>query len=142
VLLADAVKARTAKIVTDALRPYEFDREKAVDFGPVTSSSKLGEITLRVDSDGVFQPRLYTAPANGGADVSLALDGKTLPIIARPAPNALQLGSLFLTKGAHKASLTRLGGFEGVSLRNWLKISTSLSQVFTTPTDRWESSEP
>ena len=105
VLMADAVKAGSARIVTDALRPYEFDREKAVDFGHVTSSRKLGEITLRVDSDGVFQPRLYTAPENGCAEISLALDGKTLPIIARPAPNALQLGSLFLTKGEHKASL-------------------------------------
>ena len=32
-----------AKIVTDALRPYEFDRERAVDFGTVAAGQKLAD---------------------------------------------------------------------------------------------------
>jgi hypothetical protein len=105
VLLADAVKAGTAKIVTDALRPYEFDRERAVDFGTVAADQKLGEIKLRADSDSVYFLRLYTAPESGVADLSLASGGKTLPIVMRPQPHVLQLGGLFLPKGEHSVSL-------------------------------------
>jgi hypothetical protein len=105
VLLVDMIKAGTAEIVTDALRPYEFDRERAVDFGNAAAGRNLGEIRLSVNADGVFQPRIYTARETGLADISLESNGKVLPILARPAPNTLQLGSLFLTKGEHKVRL-------------------------------------
>jgi hypothetical protein len=104
-LLADAVKAGTAKIVTDALRPYEFDRERAVDFTTVAAQQKLGEIKLRAESDSVYYLRLYTAPEAGMADLSLSSCGKTLPIVAKPKPHVLQLGGLFLAKGEHSVSL-------------------------------------
>jgi hypothetical protein len=101
VLLADAVQTGTAKIVTDALCPYEFDRERAVDFGTVTVGQQLGQIELAVDSDTVYDVHIYTAPEVGIADLSLQLDGKTLPIVAHPQPNVLQLESIFLNQGEH-----------------------------------------
>jgi len=103
--LADAVKAGTARIVTDALRAYEFDRERAVDFGMVTAIRKLGEIKLAVDSDSVYHPRLHTAPEAGIADLSLESGGKPLFIVAKPGPCVLELGGLFLTKGEHSIGL-------------------------------------
>jgi hypothetical protein len=104
-LVADAVKAGTAKIITDALRPYEFDRERAVDFGTVAAGQKLADIRLQADSDSVYYLRLYTAPDAGIADLSLASGGKTLPIVIKPKPHVLQLGGLFLAKGEHSVSL-------------------------------------
>jgi hypothetical protein len=105
VLLADAVKAGAAKIVTDAMRPYEFDRERAVDFGAVTAGQKLADLKLTVSSDGVYYPRLYTAQEAGIAKVSLESGGKPLSIVGRPKPHLLQLGGLFLAKGEHPMSL-------------------------------------
>jgi len=105
VLLADAVQAGTAKIVTDALRPYEFDRERAVDFGMVTANQKLGQIKLAVGTDSVSYLRLHTAPEAGIADLSLESGGKPLSIKAKPRPGVLELGGLFLTKGEHSIGL-------------------------------------
>jgi hypothetical protein len=105
VLLADAVNAGTAKIVTDARRPYEFDRERAVDFGTVAAGQKAGEFKLSADADSVYYLRLYTAPEAGVADLSVEVGGKTLPIVARSKPPMLQLGGLFLSKGEHSIRL-------------------------------------
>lgn len=104
-LLAGAVKAGKAKIVTDALRPYELDRERAVDFGTVTPGRKLGDFKLKVDSDTVYYVRLYTAPEPGVADLSLTCGGKTLPIAAKSKSPVLQLGGIFLAKGEHTLGL-------------------------------------
>jgi hypothetical protein len=101
-LLAEAVKAGKAKIVTDALRPYEFDREQAVDFGKVEAKTKLAEITLKTPSDGVYYPRIYTAPESHIADISLEQDGRSLAIESKSKSHALQLGGLFLTRGEHR----------------------------------------
>ncbi|MCY2989150.1 MAG: DUF2961 domain-containing protein, partial [Planctomycetota bacterium] len=105
VLLADVVKAGTATLVTDALRPYEFDRERAVDFGTVAAQQKLATVKLTVDADTVYYPRIYTAPEAGVADLSFEIGGQTLPIAGRPKPQVLQLGGLFLTKGEHALGL-------------------------------------
>ena len=94
VLLADAVKAGTAKIVTDALRPYEFDRERAVDFGTVTAGQKLGDIKLKVDSDAVYYPRLYTAPEAGIADLSLERRQDAARSWRSPSPTCCNSGAL------------------------------------------------
>jgi hypothetical protein len=104
-LMADAVKAGSAKIVTDALRPYEFDREQAVDFGSVEARQKLGDIKLKVDASTAYFPRIHTAPEAGIADLSLTFQGKTLPIVAKPEARVLQLGGLFLPKGEHALGL-------------------------------------
>ncbi|MHB8970107.1 MAG: glycoside hydrolase family 172 protein [Pirellulaceae bacterium] len=101
VLLADAVQSGSAKIVTDALRSYEFDRERAVDFGAVTVGQQLGQVKLAVDSATVYDVHLYTAPEAEMADLSLQLDGKTLPIVAHPQPHVIQLESIFLSQGEH-----------------------------------------
>jgi hypothetical protein len=106
VLLAAAIQAGRAAVVTDALRPYEFDREQAVDFGTVTAGQKLAEVTLRVGADGVYYPRLHTAPAEGIADLSFESGGQTLPIVARPKPHVLHLGGLVLARGEHRIAIT------------------------------------
>jgi hypothetical protein len=105
VLLADAVKAGAARIVTDALRAYEFDRERAVDFGKVDAGQKLAEIKLKVDADGVYYPCLYTAPESGIARLSLESGSNLLSIVASPKPHQLQLAGLFLSKGEHPMNL-------------------------------------
>ena len=61
--------------------------------------------SCKVDSDGVYYPRLYTAQEAGIAELSLESGGKALPIVARPKPHVLQLGGLFLTQGEHPMSL-------------------------------------
>ncbi len=130
VLLADAIKAGTAKVVTDALRPYEFDRERAVDFGKVAAGRQLAQIKLKVGANAVYQPRIHTAREEGVADISLQLDGKLLPIASRPAPNALQLGSLFLTQGEHSASLVAVTSgraiFDCLQLESVARVSGAL----------------
>jgi hypothetical protein len=114
VLLADAVKAGKGKVINDASRPYEFDRERAVDFGKVAAGQKLAEAVLEVGADGVYQPRLCTAPGEGMAEVSFASEGRVLPVLSRPAPNALQLGAVFLRKGAHPITFTATTAGQGV----------------------------
>lgn len=104
-LLADVVKAGKARIVTDAWRPYEFDRERAVDFGMVSAGQKLADVALTIASDGVYSPRLYTAQEGGVADLSFENEGRTLAIEARPQAHVLQLGGLFLTKGGHRVGI-------------------------------------
>jgi hypothetical protein len=105
VLLADALKAGTAKLVTDALGRYEFDRERAVDFGTVAAGQELAEVNLKVNADGVYYPRIYAAQEAGIADLSVASGGKQLPILAKPKANVRELGGLFLTKGEHPMKL-------------------------------------
>ena len=100
-LLAAAIQSGKAKLITDAARPYEFDRERAVDFGTVSAGQKLAETTLQVAADGVYQPRVYTAPEDGIADITFSAGGKQLPVLSHPEKHVLQLGSVFLTKGAH-----------------------------------------
>ncbi len=114
VLLADVVKAGKAKIVTDALRPYEFDREQAVDFGQVTAGRVLCTFNVKVDSDGVYYPRLHTAPENGLAELSIETAGNVLPITARPTPHELQLQGLVLTKGEHAMRLVATTAGQGI----------------------------
>lgn len=99
VLLADPARQGKAKIVTDALRPYEFDRERAVDFGTVTAGQKLAGVNLNVASDGVYQLRVYTAPEKDIAEISIQSDGRSIPVVSRPEPRVLQLGAVFLRKG-------------------------------------------
>ncbi|MGO8746781.1 MAG: hypothetical protein ACLQNE_12395 [Thermoguttaceae bacterium] len=120
VLLADAVKAGQAKIVTDALRPYEFDRERAVDFGIVAANQKLAELRLTADADGVYYLRLHTAPEAGIADLSLESGGKRLPIVTKRKPCALELGGLVLTKGEHSIGL--VAATSGHAIFNCLQL--------------------
>jgi hypothetical protein len=102
--LTEVVKAGKASLVTDAARSYEFDREGAVDFGAVKAGQKLASAQLKVDSDGVYRPRIYTAPEAGLADITLECRGRKLSIRERPAPNQLQLSSVYLEKGDHPVS--------------------------------------
>lgn len=104
-LLAGAVETGSARVITDALKPYEFDRERAVDFGTVSAGQKLADIDLTSATDTVFFPRLYTAPESGIADLTLVQDGKPLPILGKPQPRIIELGGLLLTGGVHTLGL-------------------------------------
>jgi len=129
-LLTDALKAGKGKIVTDALRAYEFDRERAVDFGAVAAGQELAEVKLSVNSDGVYYPRIYTAQEDGIADLTFANDGKPLPIVARPKPNLRELGGLFLAKGEHPVKLFAASGgraiFDGAQLEPAPRFSEAI----------------
>jgi hypothetical protein len=98
-LLSDAIKSGRAQIVTDALRPYEFDRERAVDFGTVTADQRLADVKLTIPSDGVYQPRIYAAPESGIAEISIRTGESLLPVVKRPKAHVFQLGAVFLRKG-------------------------------------------
>ena len=104
-LLADALKTGPAKIVTDAHRPYEFDRERAVSFGPVTAGQHLAVFTLDVPAAGVYYPRIHTAQESGVAELTLETGGAPLPIQTRPQRHILQLQGLALAKGSQKVGL-------------------------------------
>ncbi len=105
VLLADAIKSGAAKIVTDANRSYEFDRELAVDFGQVKAWQNLAEFKLRVEADSVYRPRLYTAQEPGMAELTLASDGELLPIVGRTSGPVLELRGIYLSRGEHSVQL-------------------------------------
>lgn len=104
----------TAKIITDATRKYEFDRERAVDFGKVAAGQVLGELKLPVAADGVYQVSLYTAPEQQIAELSLLQNGKALPIVERPQPHILRLAHLFLTAGEHAVTLAAVTSGQGI----------------------------
>ncbi len=110
VLLAQAIKDGQGRIVTDALRPYEFDRERAVDFGTVTAGQILGSLNLKVSSEGVYKPRIYTAPETDRAEITLQAGDKPLAVSSRPEGNVLQLGPIMLNKGEHPVKLVALTG--------------------------------
>ncbi len=100
-LAADAIKSHHAKIVTDARRPYEFDRERAVDFGKVKAGKRLADLHISAPSDAVYNVRIFTAPEAGIADLTLESDGKQSVIAGRPQPQILELGGMVLAKGEH-----------------------------------------
>ncbi len=114
VLLAETVKAGKARIVTDALRPYEFDRERAVVFGKVTPGQRLATIKVKVDADGVYYPRIHTAPEPGGAELSLEVGGSILPLVRKSSLHELQLTGLLLTRGEHPLGLVATTGGEAL----------------------------
>jgi hypothetical protein len=99
------VQSGKARIVTDALRPYEFDRERAVDFGDVAAGTKLGDLKLSAQTDTVYFPRIYTAPEGGIADLTLAQDGKPLAVADKPQPGIVGLAGILLTRGDHTLGL-------------------------------------
>lgn len=105
ILLASVVAEGKAKLVSDARRSYEFDRELAVDFGRVNKDQKLGAVTLATEGRGVYFVRVYTAPEADVAELSLEHDGKVLPVEGRPKPGVLQLGGLLLPEGSHEMTL-------------------------------------
>jgi hypothetical protein len=114
VLLAEFVRDGKARIVSDVSRPYEFDRERAVAFGKVAAGQKLGTFNVLVDSDGVYLPRLHTAPDAGVAELSLESEGKPLALVSKPTSHELQLQPLFLTKGVHSLGLVAATAGEAI----------------------------
>jgi hypothetical protein len=120
VLFAGAVEAGTARIVTDALRAYEFDRERAVDFGPVKAGQKLAEFKLRIGSDGVYYPRLYTAQEGGISELALDNGDQRLSVVDRSKPYRLQLAGVYLTHG--ERSLSLVAATEGRAILDCLQL--------------------
>ena len=83
-LMADAVKAGTAKIVTDALRPYEFDREQAVDFGAVEAGSEVGRRQNQSRRRApCISPRSIRLRRPESPTSRWKFQGKTVPIVGK-----------------------------------------------------------
>jgi hypothetical protein len=120
VLAADAIKAHHAKVITDAKRPYEFDRERAVDFGKVKAGQRLADLHMNAPSDSVYIVRIYTAPEDGIADLTLESAGKQATVTGRPKKHVLELGGLYLSKGDHTVGL--LAASAGQAIFNCLQF--------------------
>ncbi len=102
-VLVDVVsKGAGTKVITDALSPTEFDREKAVDFGVVKGGQAVADIKINVAADGVYYPRVYTSQEKGAADLSLVNQGKVLACVSKPVGHIAELAGLFLARGEHK----------------------------------------
>ncbi len=129
VLLADAVKAGKAKIVTDASRSYEFDRERAVAFGKVAAGQELAKFPIKVNADGVYHPNIHTAPETGIAELSIKVGGKTLSRVAKPGASASQLQGVFLTKGEHALALIATSAGEAIFDCLQLKPATRFAEA-------------
>ena len=114
VLLADSVKHGKGRIVTDALCPYEYDREQAVAFGRVEAGATLAAFTLSVQSNGVYHPRIHMAPLTGVAELSLEIAGKVLPVVGRPSLQEIELQGVVLAKGDHPVRLVALKAGEAI----------------------------
>jgi hypothetical protein len=114
-LFKDTLQQGKAKIITDAKLPYEFDRERAVEFGEVKPGAKFAQTTLNVAAAGVYQPRIYTAPGPGIAEMSLQVgDAKPLEISRRSQTNAYDLTPVFLEAGPRRVSVVALTEGRGV----------------------------
>ncbi|MBC7289298.1 MAG: DUF2961 domain-containing protein, partial [Armatimonadetes bacterium] len=100
--------ARAAKIIDDALLPYEFNMELAVDFGQVEAGQVLGEFPLPVDETTVYYPVIYTSPDDGVADLTLQVGDRQLEIIGRPEKGLLELSGVYLTAGTARVRLVAL----------------------------------
>ena len=113
-LLTEEIKEHRGWIVTDATRPYEFDRERAVAFGKVAAGKSLAVFKVSVDAAGVYSPRIFTAPEPEIAALSLEVNGKPIGLMARPRSHELQLQGVFLTKGDHVMNLVAATAGEAV----------------------------
>ena len=94
------------RIVTDAKRSYEFDRERAVDLGILRAQDHPGAITLKAPETGIYYPRVFTAAEDGIALLTLDIGGKSLTITGRPTKGVLELEGIPLKQGDNPAILT------------------------------------
>ncbi|MCC6729348.1 MAG: DUF2961 domain-containing protein [Chthonomonadales bacterium] len=104
-LFAEAVAAKRARIVTDALRPYELDRERAMEWPAVKAGETLGACLLRASEATVYFPRIVCAPEAGLAEVALEIGGERLRVTGHPEPNVAALAGVSLPKGSRLARL-------------------------------------
>lgn len=84
-LLAGAVRAGKARIITDARLPFELSRERAIDFGAVTAGARLAEFRLGGLAPGVYFPTLLTAALPDACELTLQWEGRGLPVAGHPA---------------------------------------------------------
>jgi len=110
----EAEDMAAGEVITDARQAYEFSAERAVDFGEAQAGQALAKVTLPVQRAGVYLPALYTAPTDGTAQLSLAIDGRTLPIVDRPAPHMAALEALWAPEGGAVCEVVALTGGRAV----------------------------
>jgi hypothetical protein len=107
-VLAGSVKAGQGKVIADAALPYEFSRERAVDFGPAKAGDSLAEFRLTTPRPGIFLPTLYTTPAEGRAELSLEVNGAAVQVIDRPAQHMAALDAIEAPEGGVPVRLLAL----------------------------------
>jgi hypothetical protein len=107
-VLAELVASGKAKVVEDALLPYEFNLERAVDFGEVREGDLLGEFDFDALERVVYYPVLFTAPQDGVADLTIETEGGRPDIVGRPKIGQLELSGVYLDKGRHRVRLVAL----------------------------------
>ncbi len=126
-VMAEAVRAGKARVIEDALLPYAFNMERAVDFGQVKAGDVLGDFDLAVPETVVYYPSLYTAPGESMADLTLEMDGTRQEIIGRPSEGQLELAGMYLTEGKRPVRLVALTGghavFDCLQMRRAQRVS-------------------
>ncbi len=90
-VLRNMVRNGVGQIVTDAGRPYEFSRERAVDFGMTQPGAVLAGFTLPVPEPQVYTPEILIAPVEGAADVALEVHGEWVDIESKPDASTIRL---------------------------------------------------
>ncbi len=113
-LLQDQIKQGKVKVVTDALRDYEFDRERAVDLGNVIAGASLGDININAPASGVYFPRVYIAPERSSAQLTFGQSGVPVRIVGHPKPNVLELSGIVLDKGNQTVALMAATGGQAI----------------------------
>jgi hypothetical protein len=102
------VERGAGKTISDATLPYEFSRERAVDFGTAAAGKELGLMRLSVDAAGVDYPIVLTAPEDGLAEVSFESYGRVLTVAGRPGKGRLELEGTLIEKGDPRVKLVAL----------------------------------
>ncbi|MGQ9731416.1 MAG: glycoside hydrolase family 172 protein [Candidatus Zipacnadales bacterium] len=97
--------ANNARIITDAQLPYQFNWERALDFGDVKTGAVLGDFKLGVSAGGVYLPTLYTAPEEGIAELGLQVGGMRLGVVNHPEAHIAELEAVLLPEGGDMAQL-------------------------------------
>lgn len=119
-LFADSLRAGRGRIVTDASRQYEFNHERAVDFGRVRAGRVLAEGTLKTQTGAAYFPKLHTAPESDAAPLTLEIDGRRLTVRPDTKAPSMALSGIALKPGDHKVRLIAAG--EGRAIVDCLQL--------------------
>jgi len=93
-LMRAAVADGDATLVDDGALPYQFNAERAVDFGTVEAGAQLADLDLPALAAGVYFPVMLTAPE--ATEVTLEWNGRRLGIEGRAGNDAYDLAGVLV----------------------------------------------